>query len=92
MRSNLKKISAKDARDTFSTILNEVAFGHKHYTITRHEKDAVVMLPADEWKVIEKLLQRLEDEDDIHDADAAHERYEKEGGISNEEMNHILGM
>ena len=30
------------------------------------------------WKIIEKLLQRLEDEEDIRDADAAHEHYEKE--------------
>lgn len=92
MYSKLTKISAKQARDTFSTILNEVAFGHKHYAITRHDKDAVVMLPADEWMAIEKILQRLEDEEDIRDADAAHLRYEKEGGISHEEINRLAGM
>ena len=85
MHSNLKKISVKEARDRFSTIISEVAFGHKHYAITRHDKAVVVMLPADEWKRIEKLLQKLEDEEDIRDPDAAHERYEKEGGISSED-------
>lgn len=87
-----KRISAKEARETFSTVINEVAFGHKHYTITRHDKDAVVILPADEWRAIEQVLQKMEDDEDIRDADAAHVRYEKEGGVSNEEMNHILGM
>ena len=87
----LKKVAAKEARDTFSTILNEVAHGHKHYAITRHDKDVAVIIPADEWKAVEKLLQRLEDEEDIRDADAAHLRYEQEGGISHEEMKRIAG-
>ncbi len=92
MSFNLRKISAKEARNSFSTILNEVAFGHKHYAITRHDKDAVVLLPAEEWVAIEKLLQRLEDEEDIRDADAAHERFEREGGISHEEVKRLLGI
>ena len=90
MHSKLKKISAKEARETFSTLLNEVAFGHKYYAITRHDKDVVVMLPAEEWKTIVKLLQKLEDEEDIRDADSAHKRYKKEGGISHEEMKRLL--
>jgi hypothetical protein len=37
-----------------------------------------VILSMDEWKLIEKILQKLEDEEDIRDADNAHARHAKE--------------
>jgi prevent-host-death family protein len=92
MSRELKKISAKDVRDSLSQVMNEVVFGHQHYVITRHEKDAVVLIPASEWHALQKFLERLEDEQDIKDADEAHLRYEKEGGISQDEIKAQLGL
>jgi prevent-host-death family protein len=92
MHTHTKKVSAKEARDNFSAIINEVAFGNQHYTVTRHDKDVVVMIPAEEWRYIESLIQKLEDAADIRAADIAYERYMKKGGISHEEMKRRLGI
>ena len=71
----METISSKQARDNLSDILNQVAFRKERYILTRSGKNMAVLLSMDEWKLVEKLLQDLEDREDIRDADEAHARY-----------------
>ena len=88
-----KEISVREARDHMSSILNHVAFGGERYTLTRHGREIAVILSIKEWRAIEQLLQKLEDEEDIRDADAAMERIMKgEPTISHEEVMRKLGV
>lgn len=50
-------------------VVSKVAYGHKRYALTRHGQEMVVLISFEEWQEIEKLMQRLEDEEDIKDAD-----------------------
>jgi prevent-host-death family protein len=87
----METISSKEARDNLSEILNQVAFKRERYILTRSGKNMAVILSMEEWELVEKILQKLEDEEDIRDADEAHARYEKEGGISIEKLREELG-
>ena len=82
----MESISCKQARDNMAELVSKVAYGHKRYALTRHGQQMVVLISFEEWQEIEKLMQKMEDEEDIKDADKAHARYLKRGGNSLEKI------
>lgn len=93
MKNPMEEISSKDARDNMSDVLNRVVYQGAHFLLTRHGKGEAVIISLEEWKSVERLLQKLEDEEDIRDADAAMERIKKgEKTISHEAMKKKLGL
>lgn len=88
----METISCKEARDHMAEVVNRVAYGHKRYALTRHGNEVAVLISFDEWQAIEKILQKLEDEEDIRDAEAAMERIKKDGGVPIEEVKKELGL
>ena len=93
MEHAMEEVSAREVRDHMASILNHVAYGGKRYTLTRHGQGVAVIISLDEWKAVESLLQKLEDEEDIRDADAAIKRIRKgEKTISHEELKRELGL
>ena len=72
----MEEVSARAARDNMSEILNRVAYQGAHFLLTRHGKGEAVIISITEWKAVEKLLQKLEDEEDIRDAEAVMKRIE----------------
>jgi prevent-host-death family protein len=93
MKQFMEKISLKKAREQMAEIVNKVAYGNKHYTLTKHGKGIAVIISLDEWKAVERLLELFEDEEDIRDADAAFERIKRgEPTISHEKMKKELGL
>ncbi len=73
-------------------VVNQVAYGHKRYTLTRRGNELVVLISFEEWQSIEKALQEREDERDIRDAEAAMKRIKKDGGISLEQVKNDLDL
>lgn len=93
MEHIMEEVSAREVRDHMASILNHVAYGGKRYTLTRHGQGIAVIISLEEWKSIEHLLQALEDEEDIRDADAAMKRIKKgEKTISHAELKRELGL
>lgn len=88
----METISSKDVRDHLSDVLNKVAYKGQKYTLTRSGKEMAVILSIEEWNLIEKMMQRLENEIDIKDADEAHARYKKEGAIPFHQAMKELGL
>ena len=90
----MNEIPAKDARDNLSDILNRVVYQGARFLVTRHGKGEAVIISAEEWKKIEKQLQKLEDDEDIRDAQATMQDIEsgKEKTISHDEMKRKLGL
>lgn len=88
----MEKVSAREARDHMAFILNHVAYGGKRYTLTRHGQGVAVLISLEEWKSMERFLQKIEDEEDINDADAAMERIKKgEKTFTHAELKRKLG-
>jgi|GEM_PF-1199592 len=77
----METISSKDIRDHLSDVLNKVAYKGQKYTLTRSGKEVAVILFIEEWRLVEKMMQKLEDEKDIRDVDEARSSYKKDGGI-----------
>lgn len=93
MEQNMEEVSAREARDHMASVLNHVAYGGKRYTLTRHGQGIAVIISLEEWKSVEHYLQRLEDEEDIRDADVAMKRIKKgEKTLSHDELKHELGL
>lgn len=89
----MEEVSSKQARENLAEILNQVAYKGKHYTFTKHGKGVAVLISLEEWRAVERLLEKLEDEEDIRDADAAMGRIKKgERTISHDKMKRDLGL
>jgi len=88
----METITSKDIREHLSDVLNKVAYKDQKYIITRSGKDVAVILSMEEWGLIEKMMQKMEDEEDVRDADQAHARYIKEGAIPFDQAMKELGL
>lgn len=71
-------IAARELRDTLSDVLNRVAFGRERVIVRRSNKAVAALIPIDDLRLLERVLERLEEEIDIDEARQAME----EGGES----------
>jgi prevent-host-death family protein len=62
---NERRIS--EARESFSTTVNKVAFGGERVVLTRHGRRVAAVVPIEDLE----LLERLEDASDLDDVRAA---------------------
>jgi prevent-host-death family protein len=60
----MPRVAASEARENFSTILNEVAFGGERVRLHRHGKDVAAVVPIEDLE----LLEALEDKMDLETA------------------------
>lgn len=88
----METLSCREVKDHMAEILNRVAYNHKRYKIARHNKAMAILIPVEEWEMIEKLLQKLEDEEDIREAEIALKEVEERGSISFEDMKKRVGI
>jgi prevent-host-death family protein len=56
-----------EAREEFATIINKVAFGGERVRLTRHGKAVAAVVPVEDLD----LLEKIEDEIDLADLEAA---------------------
>lgn len=49
-------VSVSDARENLSTMLNEVAYGHKRYIVERRGQPLAAIIPASEYSDLLNLL------------------------------------
>jgi prevent-host-death family protein len=56
-----------EARETFSTTINRVAFGHERVVLTRHGRRVAAVVPVEDLE----LLEALEDARDLDEVRAA---------------------
>jgi prevent-host-death family protein len=56
-----------EAREEFATIINQVAFGGERVRLTRHGKAVAAVVPVEDLD----LLEKIEDEIDLADLEAA---------------------
>lgn len=88
----METLSCREVKDHMAEILNRVAYNHKRYKIARHNKELAIIISIEEWESIENLLQKLENEEDIREAELALKEVEKNGSVSFEEMKKRTGL
>jgi len=62
----MKYISAADARDKLSQVINEVAYGGQQYTVQRHGKPLAVLISVPNYQTLISLLSEAGVRSEIH--------------------------
>jgi prevent-host-death family protein len=70
-------LNSTDARERMADVLNRVAYAKDRVRITRHGKEVAAVVPIEDLELIE----RLEDEIDIREAEKALREANKKGTI-----------
>jgi len=85
----VSEMKITEARDDFAEVVNRVAFGNERVQLTRHGKPVVALVSASDLK----LLEALEDEEDLRALLAAEGDPENAGGpIPLEQVKRNLGI
>ena len=67
----MTRVSVAEARKDFAEIINRASYRHERTVITRHESDVAAIISIDELRLLDALIERWEDEQDIADANEA---------------------
>jgi prevent-host-death family protein len=84
----MKEFSITSARDSLAEILNRAAYGKERLVLTRHGKKLVAVVPVEDLE----LLEALEDQKDVREAEAALLAAKDEPRIPWEEVKAKLGL
>lgn len=57
-----------EAREDFSTLINQVAFGKERVILHRRGKDVAAIVPLEDLRLLERLIEEAEDRLDIDEA------------------------
>jgi len=80
-------ITAKQLKESSAEVLGRAQYGHERIIVTRHGKEVAAVVPVEDAR----LLERLEELLDAHDALAALEEAERLGTVSLAEFREWLG-
>lgn len=70
-------ISLSKARNDFSDLVNRVNYSGEKVIIEKHGKEIAAIVSMDDFKLMERLLEKIEDYIDVRDAGTALEEYER---------------
>ena len=65
----LRSITASEARDEFAEVINRVAYGGERVVIRRREKELVAVIPMEDLRLLERLIEQEEDRIDVEEAE-----------------------
>ncbi len=80
-----KNLSATEAREKFSEVVNRVRYGHERILLGRHGQEQAAIVPVEDLRLIEQL-------EDALDLSAAREALRESGTVSWEELRAELGI
>lgn len=64
----MTRVSVAEARKDLAGIINRATYAHERTVITRHDTDVAAVISIDELRLLDALIERWEDEQDIADA------------------------
>jgi prevent-host-death family protein len=67
----MTRVSVAEARKDLAGIINRASYAHERTVITRHETDVAAVISIDELRLLDALIEKWEDEEDIRDANEA---------------------
>ncbi len=67
----MTRVSVAEARRDLASILNRVSFNKDRVVITRHDADVAALISIDELRLLDALIEKWEDEEDIADSEIA---------------------
>ncbi len=65
----MSAVTTVEARNQFSEVLNRAAYGHERVVLTRRGKPIAALVSIDDLRILERLIDRIEDEIDREEAE-----------------------
>ena len=65
----LRSITASEARGEFAEVINRVAYGGERVVIRRRDKELAAVIPMNDLRLLERLIEREEDRIDVEEAE-----------------------
>ncbi|MCH9046342.1 MAG: type II toxin-antitoxin system Phd/YefM family antitoxin [SAR324 cluster bacterium] len=62
---SVKRIKTNKARDEFGSVVNRVAYGKERIILQRRNKDMAAMIPMEDLRLLERLIEAEEDRIDL---------------------------
>ena len=87
-----KEISARDLRERQADVLNQVTYKGAHFIITRHGKETAALISPDEFQLLQRTMEYLEDESDVADAKKAIKEVKRQGAKPLKQLAKELGI
>ena len=84
-------ISLSKARNDFSDLVSRVKYSGEKVVIEKHGKEIAAIVSMEDLKLLERLIEKIEDYVDIHDAETALEEYERGEFVTLENLAVDLG-
>lgn len=84
----MSNMSAADARDHFSEVLNRASYGKERIVLTRRGKDVVAVVPMEDLELLEELENRI----DLEDARVSLKESRAEGTVAWDKLKSELGL
>jgi len=69
---SVKRIKTNKARDEFGSVVNRVAYGKERIILQRRNRDMAAMIPMEDLRLLERLIEAEEDRIDLEKAGRAH--------------------
>ena len=67
----MTRLNAQEAKKSFGDTLNRVAYGKERIILERRGEDLAVLLPLEDYRLLERLAEEYEDSMDAEAAEAA---------------------
>lgn len=67
----MTRVSVAEARKDLAEIINRAAYAHERTVITRHDSDVAAVISIDELRLLDALMEKWEDEEDLREANEA---------------------
>lgn len=64
----MTRVTVADARKDLAGIINRASYSHERTVITRRDTDVAAVISIDELKLLDALIERWEDEQDVAEA------------------------
>ncbi len=84
-----KRLSTSEARQQFADLINRAAYRGERFVVQRRKKPVAALIPIEEYELLERIIEKREDEMDVQLARKA--RKEK-GRVSWEEVKKEFGV
>ena len=86
----MSRVNVMEARKAFSETINRVAFGKERIVLERRGKDVAALVSVEDLKLLERLLDELEDRLDVEEV-RRREAEEGDQAIPYEQVRRELG-
>ncbi|VXD20399.1 putative Prevent-host-death family protein [Planktothrix serta PCC 8927] len=88
----ISRLNLKEVSENLDKIISAVKSGEKRIIINQDQEDIAAIISMDEFLLLERVIQELEDQIDLEAFQEAKSEYQQNEGVSWEDLKEELGL